>query len=110
MSVVYAVQNVLTVGPNGSLVPRYDISPALKYGELTYVFEKPKKLLGDSPVLIAEEILRSMGPNDYLLLIGDPTLIGICMKIVADLFGRVRILQWDRSSSQYEEYLIDFGS
>lgn len=46
--------------------------------------------------------LRSFTDNDYLLLVGDPNIIGLACAIAADLnVGRYKTLKWDREQRRY---------
>lgn len=59
-------------------------------------------------VEIARKKLGSMKPSDYLLLNGDPVMIGISLAIAAELHGRVNLLRWDRREKVYLPIIVDF--
>jgi len=51
--------------------------------------------------------LRDFRPQDYLLLTGDPAVIGISCAIVSDQTnGQFNLLKWDRREAKY--YPINF--
>lgn len=56
----------------------------------------------------AREVLKDLAPRDFLVLSGDPVMIGICMAVVSDYFGRVRVLRWDRFEMTYVPIVLDF--
>ena len=46
--------------------------------------------------------LKNYTSNDYLLLTGDPALIGVACSIVSDITnGKYNILKWDRQERKY---------
>ena len=59
----------------------------------------------DSEIENAEsrlKLLKDFRPEDYLLLIGDPALIGVACSIVSDITnGKYNLLKWDRQERKY---------
>ena len=48
------------------------------------------------------KLLKDFSPNDYLLLTGDPAIIGISCSIVAEITGgKFSFLKWDRQEKTY---------
>ena len=46
--------------------------------------------------------------NDYLLLIGDPSIIGIACSVASDInMGYYKVLKWDRKREKYHPIEID---
>lgn len=46
--------------------------------------------------------LRNFNDNDYLLLIGDPNIIGVACAVAASINrGRFKTLKWDREQRRY---------
>ena len=79
-----------------------DLSDAKRYGALKAVFGNPKKPYNTSNMISkARRVLRNWRVGDYLLMIGDPTLCGVCMSIVTELDDTINVLSWDRNSFQY---------
>jgi hypothetical protein len=100
---VYVVQNSLHRDGRGELVPKFDYGPAEEFGELVFLLNDSARPFVLAPI-IAElhEKLRDFGPEDHLLLTGNPTLLGIALAIAADFNdGCVRVLQWHGKSSTY---------
>lgn len=77
---------------------------ATRFGETT-VLLPPDIQVGLSCSAITATLsvkLSQFCDNDYLLLIGDPVLIGIASAIAASKNnGRVKFLKWDRMENRY---------
>lgn len=69
----------------------------------TQVTLNPQTALGH-----ARKVLRDMTADDYLVLIGDPVIIGICVAVAAEFLGTVKVLRWDKFSTRYVPIEIDF--
>lgn len=115
MSRIYVVQNVLRVSyKTGELEPKYDLEPARRWGELIFLLDHTFKSYVPQQVneAIAQVRQRLTDPgitvDDFILPLGDPSMIGVAIAIAADtLGGRLRILQWDKRRLDYEEIKID---
>ena len=79
-----------------------DFSDAKRYGTLRAVFGRPRKPY-DTMALIskARKVLADWQPGDYLLMIGDPTLCGVCMSVASEQYDMINVLSWDRDTFQY---------
>ena len=91
-------------------MPYKDILSAEAYGELVSIIE-PGYQLYISPEPIVEKVrvaLKNFNDEDYLLLIGDPSIIGIACAIACDInMGKLKVLKWDRRRERY--YPIEFN-
>lgn len=91
---------------SGDLVPRYDtINRAAQYGEMEYLLS-PTAGPFRSESIIAElkEKLKNFTDQDYLVLIGNPCLIGWAVAIAAQRSGgKVNLLQWSGRNDSYVE-------
>lgn len=105
--VVYAVQQQMRFDQvRKELVPRFpSISKAEKWGEIFYLLSpsahpfNPDLVLGDM-----HEKLSGFSDDDYLLLIGNPGLIGMSTAIAAYYNqGSVKFLQWSGRHNEYIE-------
>ena len=78
--VVYVIQEL----PGTSIGrPKFNIMGALKYGKL-------------------KVLLKDYTSKDYLLLSGDPAVIGLACSIVSDINnGKFNLLKWDRQEKLY---------
>ena len=46
--------------------------------------------------------LRNYTPEDYLLLTGDPAIIGVACSLVSDITnGKYKVLKWDKQERKY---------
>ena len=52
--------------------------------------------------------LKNYTPNDYLLLTGDPAIIGVACSIVSDITnGKYNVLKWDKQERKYYPIAIN---
>ena len=89
----------------GAIKPTMDLSPAREYGEMRFVLREWENPFADFEATAAE-VRRVMegeafGPGDWLLLVGNPCLIGLVAAEAARLTGQLRMLQWDRTAHRY---------
>lgn len=91
-------------------MPYKDILSAEEYGELVSIIE-PGYQLYISPEPIVEKVrsaLKNFNDDDYLLLIGDPSIIGVACAVASDInMGRFKVLKWDRRREKYLPLEID---
>lgn len=83
--------------------PKFDLTAAEPYGELVYLLSPTAAPFRPDPV-IAElrEKLCDFGPDDHLLLVGNPVLIGFAVAIAADINdGDISLLQWSGKDQRY---------
>lgn len=87
------------------LEPLFNLGPAAVLGEIEYIFptnDKNAMLLPQQAVNKARHALRNYSDEDYILPVGDPAAIGMVAATAAYFNnGRIKMLKWDRSSSQY---------
>lgn len=104
MGNVYVVQNHLRYdSTKGELVPVYNISPAERFGKLRFILN-PRATLERPEEAIAKMdlILRGYTDDDYLLLIGNPVLIGWATALAAaHNGGRIALLVWSGKDKDY---------
>ena len=84
--------------------PKFNIMGALKYGKLKVLLkENTQIVLSPGPIVFElRRLLKYYTSNDYLLLSGDPSVIGIAVAIVSDINnGRFNLLKWDRQEKVY---------
>ena len=102
MAKVYLVQDIPVDRETGK--PKFDITPAIKYGEIKIMFPRLKQMQFSPGPLIIEikNSLKDFTSEDYLLLYGDPALIGVVCSVVSDITnGKFKFLKWDRIQSGY---------
>lgn len=106
---VYITQEVRKSTGNGSYQPQYNFKPALKYGELKVLVPAGMSLLSPVPLVrTLKEKLADFGNDDYLLAVGDPSIIAVASVIAAGRNGgKLKVLKWDREISDYIPVEID---
>ena len=100
-SIVYVLQEL----PGTSIGrPKYNIIGAQKYGKLKVLLKENTQIIMSPGPIIFElrRLLKNYTSKDYLLLSGDPSVIGIAVAIVSDINnGRFNLLKWDRQEQMY---------
>jgi len=90
----------VTQKPDG----KKNILSASKFGDFEIIFDKNPDMIF-SPVPTVAKIrkkLQHFCDDDYLLLLGDPALIGICVHYaLLNNRGRANLLKWDNREYQY---------
>ena len=84
--------------------PKFNIMGALKYGKLKVLLkENTQIVLSPGPIVFElRRLLKNYTSKDYLLLSGDPSVIGIAVSIVSDINnGRFNLLKWDTQEKVY---------
>ena len=85
-------------------MPNIDILSAEKYGELVPILPPGYQLiLSPGPtVQKIKKVLKDFNDKDYLLLMGDPSLIGVACSIAAiNNINKYKVLKWDRERRKY---------
>lgn len=103
MKKVYIVQQQLRLNDDlQQLEPKFDFSKAKEYGELVVLLgPNTSPFHAHSLVIELKEKLKHITPNDYLLLTGNPVLIGLVVAIAADYALKVNFLQWSGKDQKY---------
>ena len=115
---VYVVQEIAGTRFNS---PKINITGALEYGDFKFLLPELSQLMWSPGPLIFQlrKLLKDYTPDDYLLLVGDPAIIGVACSIVSDIKnGKYKLIKWDRQERKYypieinlyEKGKIDDGS
>ena len=100
-STVYVLQEL----PGTSIGrPKYNIIGAQKFGKLKVLLKENTQIIMSPGPIIFElrRLLKDYTSKDYLLLSGDPSVIGIAVAIVSDINnGKFNLLKWDRQEQMY---------
>ena len=99
--IVYVLQEVPGT-QSGS--PKINIMGASKYGELKILLPVLSQIIFSPGPLVFKlrKLLKDFKPDDYLLLTGDPAIIGVACSIVSDITnGKYNLLKWDRQERKY---------
>ena len=84
--------------------PKFNILGAQKFGKLkTLLPEYSQMILSPGPLVAKLRLLlKDYTSKDYLLLTGDPAIIGVACSIASDVTnGRYNLLKWDRQEQTY---------
>ena len=84
--------------------PKYNIIGAQKFGKLKVLLKENTQIIMSPCPIIFElrRLLKNYTSKDYLLLSGDPSVIGIACSIVSDMNGgKFNLLKWDRQEQMY---------
>ena len=84
--------------------PKFNIMGVQKYGQIvTLLPEYSQIILSPGPLVFKlRKLLRDYTEDDYLLLTGDPAIIGIACSIVSEYTnGKFNLLKWDRQERMY---------
>jgi len=98
---VYVIQEV---AGTQSGAPKINIMGATKYGKFEFLLPEFSQIIFSPGPLIFKlrKALKNFTTEDYLLLTGDPAIIGVACSIVSDMTnGRYNLLKWDKQERQY---------
>jgi len=98
---VYVIQEV---AGTQSGAPKINIMGATKYGKFEFLLPEFSQIIFSPGPLIFKlrKALKDFTTEDYLLLTGDPAIIGVACSIVSDMTnGRYNLLKWDKQERQY---------
>lgn len=106
MSKVYAVTNPHKLNKRNELVPSWpDLRlQAEEYGEVEFLLSPNAAPWAPAKIIVElyEKLRGFRGDKDYLLLIGNPILIGLTCAVAARITGgRARMLQWNGRDMKY---------
>jgi hypothetical protein len=81
-----------------------NILSAEKYGEFEFILgDFPDLMFSPGPtVSMVRKKLKDFSDDDYLLLLGDPAAIGICVHYaLQNNTGKAKLLKWDNREHKY---------
>ena len=90
--------------------PKINIIGASEFGSLKVLLpENAQIILSSGPVVFKlRQLLKNYTPKDYLLLTGDPAIIGVACSVVSDITnGKYKLLKWDKQERRYYPIEID---
>ena len=99
--IVYVIQEIPGTQAGN---PKINIMGASKYGEFKFLLPEFSQIIFSPGPLNFKlrKSLKDYRPEDYLLLTGDPAIIGVACSIVSDITnGRYKLLKWDRQDRVY---------
>lgn len=101
MSTVYIPQ-IVRRATNGVLTPKFDFTEAAQFGTLKEIVGEFEDILfTDRIASIVQSSLEEFTQDDYLLAVGDPTVIALCAGVIFRKHSSVKMLKWDRQTRKY---------
>ena len=84
--------------------PKINIMGASKYGKFKFLLPEFSQIIFSPGPLVFKlrKGLKDFTKEDYLLLTGDPAIIGVACSIVSDITnGKFNLLKWDKQERKY---------
>ena len=106
-SIVYVIQEIPGTKEGR---PKINILGAAEYGVFKFLLPEFSQIIFSPGPLIFKlrQSLKNYRPNDYLLLTGDPAIIGVACSIVSDITnGKYNLLKWDKQERKYYSIAIN---
>ena len=99
--IVYVIQEIAGTREGR---PKINIMGASQYGTFKFLLPELSQIIfSPGPLIIKlRKSLKDYRPADYLLLTGDPAIIGVACSIVSDTTnGKYNLLKWDKQERKY---------
>ena len=99
--IVYVIQEVAGTQEGN---PKINIMGASKYGKFKFLLPEFSQIIFSPGPLIYKlrQGLKDYTSSDYLLLTGDPAIIGVACSLVSDITnGKYKLLKWDKQERKY---------
>ena len=100
-STVYVIQHIPGTQAGN---PKINIMGASQYGQFKFLLPEFSQMIFSPGPLIYKlrQGLKDYHVKDYLLLTGDPAIIGVACSIVSDItHGKYNVLKWDKQERKY---------
>ena len=107
LPVVYVIQEIAGTRDGR---PKINILGAAEYGSFRFLLPELSQMIFSPGPLIFKlrKGLKDFNQKDFLLLTGDPAIIGVACSIVSDITnGKYKLLKWDKQERKY--YPIDIN-
>ena len=99
--IVYVIQEIAGTKEGK---PKINILGAAEYGTFKFLLPELSQMIFSPGPLIFKlrKGLKDYTTEDFLLLTGDPAIIGVACSIVADMTnGKFNLLKWDKQERKY---------
>ena len=99
--IVYVIQEIAGTRDGR---PKINIMGAAQYGVFKFLLPELSQIIFSPGPLIFKlrKGLQNYRPKDFLLLTGDPAIIGGACSIVSDITnGKYQLLKWDKQERKY---------
>ena len=100
-STVYVIQEIAGTRAGN---PKINIMGASHYGQFKFLLPEFSQIIFSPGPLVYKlrQGLKNFKKKDYLLLTGDPAIIGVACSIVSDITGgKFKLLKWDKQERKY---------
>ena len=90
--------------------PKINIMGASRYGKFKFLLPEMSQIIFSPGPLIFKlrNGLKNYTLKDYLLLTGDPAIIGVACSIVSEMTnGKYNLLKWDKQEETYYPIAIN---
>ena len=99
--IVYVIQEIAGTRDGR---PKINIMGAAEFGTFKFLLPELSQIIFSPGPLIFKlrKGLQNYKPRDFLLLTGDPAIIGVACSIVSDITnGKYQLLKWDKQERKY---------
>ena len=99
--IVYVIQEIAGTKDGR---PKINIMGAAEYGTFKFLLPELSQMIFSPGPLIYKlrKGLKDYSMEDYLLLTGDPAIIGVACSIVSNITnGKFNLLKWDKQERKY---------
>ena len=99
--VVYVIQEIAGTKAGN---PKINIMGASNYGQFKFLLPEFSQIIFSPGPLVFKlrQGLKEFKKKDFLLLTGDPAIIGVACSIVSDITGgKYNLLKWDKQERKY---------
>ena len=101
LPIVYVIQEIAGTKDGR---PKINILGAAEYGTFKFLLPELSQMIFSPGPLIFKlrQSLKEYTTKDFLLLTGDPAIIGVACSIVSDITsGKFNLLKWDKQERKY---------
>jgi len=101
LPIVYVIQEIAGTKEGR---PKINILGAAEYGTFKFLLPELSQMIFSPGPLIFKlrQGLKNYTIEDFLLLTGDPAIIGVACSIVSDITnGKFNLLKWDKQERKY---------
>ena len=105
--IIYVIQEIPGTKAGA---PKINIMSASKYGKFKFLLPEFSQIIFSPGPLIFKlrNLLKDYTIKDYLLLTGDPAIIGVACSIVSDITnGKYQLLKWYKQDKVYYHIKIN---
>ena len=109
-SIVYVIQDIPGTKAGA---PKINIIGATQFGNLKVLLPENSQIILSPNYVITtlRQKLKDYTIRDYLLLTGDPAIIGVACSVVSDITnGKYNLLKWDKQERRYYPVEINLYS